>query len=323
MNKVFIRYTDTQALNQPLGNFSTLLVSHSWVWKYSPSEQQIGIEWDFYHILSGCRQSVNRHYHHGSSTLALPPDILTASVSLHGPLVRLLLIGSIVLIVPTGPSLSFSQTLDQLPALLLWDIQEYTLPSDLSSIIASLADDTARAISDRLYNDKFDTSAFIVVDSNDSSIPGLNVVPGHPGNQGAYRSELTGLFGIVLLCAWADISSADIKVGCNGFLALNNAFDTWPLEPSDPHFDMLSALRQMIAASPLSWTTRHVNGHQDNDATTQLDFGALKNIEMDNLAKVFWMQHSHFAPVVYPISDEGFQVWLGNQKLSSSPSLVF
>jgi hypothetical protein len=44
---------------------------------------------------------------------------------------------------------------------------------------------------------------------------------------------------------------------------------------------------------------------------------------MDNLAKVFWMQHSHTGPVFYPLRDEGFQVWLGTRKLSSHPPSVF
>jgi hypothetical protein len=88
------------------------------------------------------------------------------------------------------------------------------------------------------------------------------------------------------------------------------------LEPDDPHFDMLSALQTMIADSPVSWTTHHVDGHQDNDVTATLDWWAVPNIQMDNLTKVFWMNHSHSASVSYPISDEGFQVWLGDRKLS-------
>ena len=42
------------------------------------------------------------------------------------------------------------------------------------------------------------------------SILALNLVPGHPDDQGAYRSELAGLFEIVLIvnliCSWADIT---------------------------------------------------------------------------------------------------------------------
>jgi hypothetical protein len=155
----------------------------------------------------------------------------------------------------------------------------------------------------------------------------MNVVPGHPDDQGAYRSELAGLFAIVLLvnllCSWAGITSGSIEIGCDGLSALSKAFDTWPLEPADPHFDMLSSLRSMIASSPLTWTTRHVAGHQDDDPTKTLDWWALQNIQMDNLAKVFWMQHSHSEPVFYSLSDEGFQVWLGTRKLSSHKPSVF
>jgi hypothetical protein len=35
------------------------------------------------------------------------------------------------------------------------------------------------------------------------------------------------------------------------------------------------------------------------------------------------MQHSHSEPVFYPLSHEGFQVWLGTRKLSSHPPSVF
>jgi hypothetical protein len=79
----------------------------------------------------------------------------------------------------------------------------------------------------------------------------------------------------------------------------------------------------MIENSPLTLTTWHIEGHQDNDTTAYLDFRAKQNIQMDNLEKVFCMHHSHSAPVYYPILDEGFQVWLGNRKLSSSPLATF
>jgi hypothetical protein len=125
------------------------------------------------------------------------------------------------------------------------------LPSDLQPIIDSLSKGTARAISDGSFKDKFGTSAFTILDSGDSSILGLNIVPVHPDNQSAYRSELAGLFAIVrivnLLCSWANVVHGGIEVGCDGLSALNKAFDSWPLEPADPHFDMLSSLWTMIA----------------------------------------------------------------------------
>jgi hypothetical protein len=122
---------------------------------------------------------------------------------------------------------------------------------------------------------------FVSIITNGSDL--LNVVPGHPDDQGAYRSELAGLYGIVLvvnwLCEWAGLTTGKIEVGCDGLSALNKAFDSWPLEPQDPHFDMLSAIRHMIQASPLQWTTRHIAGHQDNDATLSLIIGLCRTFK--------------------------------------------
>jgi hypothetical protein len=159
------------------------------------------------------------------------------------------------------------------------------------------------------------------LDGTDTSIIGLNTVPRHSDNQGAYRSELAGLCGIVLvvktLCSWVDISEGAIEIGCDSLSALNKAFDAWPLEPADPHFAMLNA------QSPISWKICHVAGYQDDDASAKLDFWAQQNIQMDNLSKIFWMQNSQSVPIHYPISSEGFQVWLGDLKLSSHSSGVF
>jgi hypothetical protein len=330
--KVFSRSTAPQVLNQPLSSFSTS-TSATWLWKYSPSEQRLFVPndqaWDFYHVSAGRRQSVNRLYHHGGTVPAVPADARSATVSLQGQQRARLL--SVALAPAQAPAaeqpLTFSQTLDALPASSSWAIKEIALPPDLRPILASLRAGSARAVSDGSFKDKFGTSAFTLVDAHACSIIGLNIVPGHPDDQGAYRSELAGLFGIVLivnlLCSWAGITSGAIEVGCDGLSALNKAFDTWPLEPSDPHFDLLSALRKMILSSPIEWTTRHVAGHQDEDPTAKLDWWAEQNVQMDNLAKVFWMQHSHSAPVLYPISDEGFQVWLGDRKLSSHKPSVF
>jgi hypothetical protein len=331
LSRVFLRPTEPQTLVSPLQAFHDDF-SATWLWRYSPSEQRLfrpyDSSWQYYSVRAGGRQSLNRAYHLGGIVTQLPIDHQPASAMLQGSYANILARGSrLATPAPAAPRPTFKTVLDSLPASSKWALSEFALPSDLSSIIRALSTGTARAISDGSFKDEFGTSALTVVDDADTSILGLNIVPGHPDDQGAYRSELAGLFGIVLLvnllCSWAGILSGGIEVGCDGLSALNKAFDTWPLDPDDPHFDMLSALCTMIAASPLKWTTRHIEGHQDDDLTKALDFWALQNIQMDNLAKVYWMQHSSTAPVLYPISDEGFQVWLGDRKLSSNHSSVF
>jgi hypothetical protein len=328
----FCRSTDAQLLLlHPLLPFSTTAL-RTWQWSYSPAEQRLfspnGSQWDYFHVTAGRRQSVNRHYRQGGSTDTLPIDVRAASVVKQRTHVQLISFGLPAASAPTPTHIQpFSTMLESLPPASKWVIQEYALPTNLAPFIASIKDGSARAVSDGSFKDRFGTAAFTIIAERDTSIIGLNIVPGHPSDQGAYRSELAGLFGNILvvnaLCQWAGISGGAIKIGCDGLSALNKAFDTWPLEPADPHFDMLSSLRAMIAKSPLVWTTRHIEGHQDDDVNAKLDFWARQNIQMDNLAKIFWMHHSHSAHVQYPIMEEGFQVWLGDRKLSLHSSSVF
>jgi hypothetical protein len=277
--KVFMRDAESQALLISLDRISSES-SATWFRTYSPSKQRLfkleNNGWVFFHVVSGQRHSVNRQYHHGGVVSTIPSDVVPATVvAVQGLGIRLITRGLPPRLAETAPILSFSQTLDALPALSAWAIQEYALPSNLRPILQNLSSGTARAVSDGSFKDKFGTSAFTVVDDDETSILGLNVVPGHPDDQSAYRSKLAGLFGIVmldnLLSKWAGILSGTIEVGCDGLSALNKAFDMWPLNPDDPHFDMLNSLRAMIAESPITWTTRHVDGHQDDDINATLD----------------------------------------------------
>ena len=126
-----------------------------------------------------------------------------------------------------------------------------------------------------------------------------------------------------LICSWAGITSDGIKVGCDGLSALNKAFNTWPLEPSDPHFDLLSALWKMISSSPVTWTTQHIAGHQDNDPNAKFDWRAEHNTNAQPCQGFLDADITFSSCVLYPISDEGFQVWLGNRKLSSHQASTF
>ena len=61
------------------------------------------------------------------------------------------------------------------------------------------------------------------------------------------------------------------------------------------HFDLLSATRAPLQASPIQWKFRHVKGHQDEDPEAVLDHWAFLNIQMDNLAKSYWQEQLHSA----------------------------
>ena len=156
-------------------------------------------QWDFYRVSTGRRQSLNCLYHRGDTVSSLPVDARVSSRPAHSPSIHLSVGLDPALLSDAEQWSTFSQTLDALPASSSWAIQEITLPPDLRPILASLQDGSAHAVSNGSFNDKFGTSAFTIVDAQVCSILGLNLIPCHPDDQGAYCRELAGLFDIVLI----------------------------------------------------------------------------------------------------------------------------
>lgn len=149
----------------------------------------------------------------------------------------------------------------------------------------------AVAVSDGSFKDSKGTAAF-VMEGKDSvgGLFGTLIAPGDPGIQSAYRSKLTGLLGIVVcvfsLCKAFNIQQGKVTVSCDGLAALNNAFayeDELP--PTVQHFDLLMAIRHWKKRCPITWCTKHVKGHQDDNPWNVLDRWATLNQAMDLKAK--------------------------------------
>jgi len=62
--------------------------------------------------------------------------------------------------------------------------------------------------------------------------------------------------------------------------------------PLAKHFDIIQAMRTMIAQTKLSWSWEHVWGHQD-DMGQQLTTMEQRNMDMDKAAKEHWQQQQH------------------------------
>jgi hypothetical protein len=119
------------------------------------------------------------------------------------------------------------------------------------------------------------------------------VVPGEKEVQDAYRSELSGIYGAVvmvhLLCKIHNIQQGKVQVGCDGLSVLRRALDqSGDVNPSMQHFDIIAAIRHWKNKSPVSWSSQHVLVHQDNNPWNMLDRNAFYNCEMDQLAKERW-----------------------------------
>jgi hypothetical protein len=80
----------------------------------------------------------------------------------------------------------------------------------------------------------------------------VNILPGSPTDENAYRSEVAGLLGIAPtvreICAFHDITAGTVYLGCDGLSALlcrctDIDHVDHDVKPTAPHFDLITATR--------------------------------------------------------------------------------
>jgi len=193
---------------------------------------------------------------------------------------------------------SLEKAISSSPKSQKWAVECYYVANGGATIAAALREGKAIAVSDGSYKDKYGSAA-LVIEGEDSTnrILAANIVPGDPDDQSSYRSELSGIFGVVtlvnLICAVFEITSGQVTAGCDGIEALKSSFlagKDYKADFSKADYDMVSAIRSALATSPVTWKCRHVKGHQDDAGVTELDRWATLNVEMDNFAKAYWAE---------------------------------
>jgi hypothetical protein len=121
------------------------------------------------------------------------------------------------------------------------------------------------------------------------------------------------------ICIAHAITEGKVEVGLDGDQARKEAFGAWPLDPSRPDFDMLVHIRGMIKVSPLTFSSRWIEAHQDDSQSfTMLDRWGKLNVECDGLAKGFWNTNA-LAKTWAPSITFGFEkwaLWIDKKKLS-------
>jgi len=123
----------------------------------------------------------------------------------------------------------------------------------------------------------------------DGRLVGIGFTPGTNSNQSAFQSELGGIYGVVLtlkyLMARWEPKPMSIIIACNDKSAVDQLNSTKPIQASEAHYDLLSAIQTMRKYLPMTSRLIHVKGHQDMGTTSVLPRTAWMNIEMDMAAK--------------------------------------
>jgi exonuclease III len=179
-----------------------------------------------------------------------------------------------------------------------WSGLQIQAPSDITVLIQGILSGTAIAVTDGSFKDSLGTAAFTIqpnleFESEIHSYIMVNQTPGYSEDMDAYRAELGGIFGIIdlanQLCTEYSLTAGSITVGCDCASALTNITCHSPIGSQRPHNDILTGIRFLLKASPLTWEFHHVRGHQDDHiGYSLLDRWAALNVDMDLLAKMYW-----------------------------------
>jgi len=168
------------------------------------------------------------------------------------------------------------------------------------------------AVSNGSFKDSNGVAAWIIKGSSGTNqLQGTCLTPRAPDNHSAFQSKLTGLYGILLTLRYLfpnnDLSTSIIIV-CDGQLALTWAKAMDPLLPSEPHYDLILAIQQLVNQMLFTIQWRHVQGHQDGKTVTTLPRDVWLKIEVDIVAKAAAEElRSNSPPLKYDIP---FSTWV-------------
>jgi hypothetical protein len=204
-----------------------------------------------------------------------------------------------------------------------WAVAKYAVVDGGKTLAEAIRNGIAIAVCDGSFKDEFGTAAYVLEgETSTNRIVVVLVTPGTDDDQSSYHSELSGLFGVLVMvhfiCEQFAITDGAIEVGCDCKSALRHVFGKGPsFNPgiTDTDYDLHSVIRKMLENSPITWKWRHVAGHQDNDGIEELDRWARLNIEMDSLAKVYWNDMSEEQAVGCAIANEYWPVGIRGEKV--------
>jgi hypothetical protein len=222
--------------------------------------------------------------------------------------------------------LTLAQRIQACPDNIRWAVERFAVEDGGRTIAEAIRQRKAVAVSDGSYKDEFGTAAYVLEGANsENRLVGVLVSPGRPEDQQSSRSELAGLYGVVvmvnLVCKQFDIKDGVIEVGCDSQSSLRNVFGqgaSFEAEIKDTDYDLRSAIRKQLEQSTIQWKGRHVAGHQDDDdGIEELDRWATLNIEMDSLAKIFWNDMCENQAENITIAGEYWPVYIEGEKIAS------
>ena len=152
------------------------------------------------------------------------------------------------------------------------------------------------------------------------SISFAHATPGSTEDQCPYRSELTGIYGILRVLHDVHISYPDLSghiiIGCDcqgaGYRALT--LQSFP-STGTQHADIVRAIWHLRQALPFTFAYHYVEGHQ-RERGRDMDYWGSLNEDMDALAKAYWSHIQHRPLPQHPLHKNEWAVFLDQERVA-------
>ncbi len=319
----FIGNNTQRKLLRPLGKWLHRSLDN-WQWFVSSLDekylyQREADSWKLYRRI-GRSQLVKRFLDVPSSTAHLQPDDLIPLIPTTVRTGHKCIITEGISVVSTEiepPLSTFMPSLSD-TAFETWLFVSIKMSENIYPLLHDLQYGNVIAVSDGSYKESSGLgSAAWTIESLDgqSYISGTSISPGPLSIQNSYRSELVGLLAIVTkiqqLCLRFHIRHGSCVIACDGFEALRKSIHgnlEW-ISPSSKQADILSAIIKTVSITPVTYSPRHVKGHQDSHTSfSQLDRLSQMNVRMDSAAKhqLSLMSVSEYNLIDYPLHPFSF-----------------
>ncbi len=322
--------TQHMRLRTPLGMWNTTS-DDRWKWWYASSDgrlyerhNHIWTTW----VETPTPSRKQKFTRYASPSPSIPHDLQRASTyhRRHSPFQLLNNYGDSNAPLPPLPPTSLSDRLSRLPDSISWCVRITSLPDDGLTLAQAIQQGTSISVCDGSLKLQTGTAAYVLEGPDSTNrITGVTTVPGPLKEGDSYRCELTGILAVVLIadtiCEHHHIPSGSMEIGCDNSTSLRIFHPDFVPEPYEESFDLVFAIWSRLQRSSITWTPRHVKGHQDdNQRYRRLDRWARLNVEMDCTAKVYWNQvyfSGQHAPQHHAIDGEGWTIWFGDVKMAS------
>jgi len=171
------------------------------------------------------------------------------------------------------------------------------------------------AVSDGSFKDAASAAAWIIEGSNSAlQLTGQWHMPGPPDSHSSFHSKVAGIVGVLYMLSFWPLTSVTppFRIACDGLSAVSGLQMTCPIDPMEPHADLLMAAQTLLTTNKYRVELVFVCGHQDTRQPMVLTQDAWLNIKADLLAKdkvsVSFMGPSHFK-----LPSNSWGCYMGNQ----------